>query len=287
MGRRQLRRASRCLLLAPALLLTALAVPPHRASPADSPPPAVDWADCAACHASILTNLPPLSALRPPATGGALATQCSACHAAGDLQRLQPGWTHPVRPVADHLRCTDCHRAQPHDAAHPLPLPRGDYKAAACYACHKEVEVEQHWPSHHGAEASCRDCHPAHAPFAAALPLDLVPGEAQDAWNRTYDWYKSNASCLRCHSEAGLMVATDRGFVVLNTVNYHAEHVQAGRSLCIECHEPHGSTRPALLRSRLIGGGVLTFVPRPTGGTCAVLCHGVDHRDWAYTNRVQ
>ena len=255
----------------------------------DTPAPSTttNWADCAQCHKDVTSNLPTLSVLRPPATGGALATQCNACHRAADLARFQPTWTHPVRPVADHLQCTDCHRAQPHDAAHPLPLPKNDYKAAACYACHKQVDVERHWPSHHGAETRCRDCHAPHTPFQAALPADLLPADVRDRWGSAFDWYRSNETCLRCHSQASLLLPLNSGFVVLNTTNYHALHVQIGRSLCIECHSPHGSTRPALLRDRLLDGGVFSYTQRPTGGTCAVLCHGVDHRDWTYQSKVQ
>jgi hypothetical protein len=260
---------------------------PHRgAQAADPVQAATDWANCVACHPAIVTALPALSVLRPPATGGALAAACNSCHRPADLARFQPEWTHPVRPVADHLHCSDCHPAVPHDARHPLPLPVGDYKAGACYACHKVVDVARHWPSRHGAETACRDCHPAHQPFRAQLPLALVPADAQARWRSSYDWYASNATCLHCHNETALLLPQDRGFVVLNTVNYHASHIQVGRTLCIECHDGHGSTRPALLRLRLLDGNVFSYMPRPNGGTCAVLCHGVDHRDWKYQNKV-
>jgi predicted CXXCH cytochrome family protein len=225
--------------------------------------------------------------LRPPELGGALEVQCNACHRPSELASFRPGWLHPTRPVADHLHCTDCHPALPHDAAHPLPRPRGDYKAQACYACHRQTEVEQHWPSHHGAETTCRGCHPAHEPFQAQLPLGLLPGDVRARWSSAFDWYQSNQLCLRCHTEASLLLPLDRGFVVLNTANYHDLHIEAGRCLCTECHAPHGSTRPALLRPQLVDGNVFSYRPQANGGTCAVLCHGVDHRDWAYTNRVQ
>lgn len=76
----------------------------------------------------------------------------------------------------------------------------------------------------------------------------------------------------------------DAGFVALNTVNYHERHVQAGRCLCIECHDPHGSVKPAMLRTELLSGEALSFRQRHNGGNCTVSCHGVDHQAWGYAN---
>lgn len=172
----------------------------------------------------------------------------------------------------------------PHGPGNPLPLPRGDYKAESCYACHKQVDVERHWPSRHDAGIACRDCHPAHQPLHAALPRELISPSVRQGMTRNYDWQASNASCLRCHSAVALTTRLDSGFAVLNTVNYHELHVVSGQTLCIECHTPHGSTRPALLRMRLLDGEAFSYMPRPDGGNCTTNCHGVDHLNWPYRN---
>jgi predicted CXXCH cytochrome family protein len=243
-----------------------------------------DWTACLACHAPAEVGLPALTELRPAAGGSTAETDCRKCHQRSELETLRASWTHPVRPVAEHLQCVDCHIAAPHDAQHPPPLPRGDYKPQACYSCHKQVDVARHWPSRHSAGIACRDCHPAHEPFQAGLPAALIPASARRGVTRAYDWQQSNELCLKCHSAPELTLRLDSGFVVLNTVNYHEAHLARGQSLCIECHEPHGSTRPALLRQRLLDGEAFSFMPRPNGGSCATNCHGVAHVDWEYRN---
>jgi predicted CXXCH cytochrome family protein len=247
----------------------------------------VDWTSCQDCHADVATGLPSLAVFRAPAAGGQLEVDCRTCHARSELESLRGRWVHPVRPVADHLRCADCHVAVAHDAAHPPPLPRGDYKAGSCYACHKQTEVARHWPSRHDAGVQCRECHPAHAATTVALPASLLADSARASFTRSYDWLASNELCLQCHGSGELTLRLDGGFAVLNTVNYHELHVVRGQSLCVECHEPHGSTRPALMRSRLLEGGDLTFIPAPDGGRCSTNCHGVDHPNWSYVNSVR
>jgi hypothetical protein len=191
-------------------------------------------------------------------------------------------WTHPVRPLADHLQCTDCHRAGPHDAAHPPPVPEGDYKAQGCYACHKLVEVERHWPSRHGETVLCRDCHPPHEPFAAALPVSLMNRGTNTVRLKAYDWQQSNELCLRCHSSSALVWPQSGAFVNPAGESYHELHLGRGRCLCIECHAPHGSVQAGLLRRELLDGQAFGVFPRAGGGNCTVTCHGVDHVSLSY-----
>jgi predicted CXXCH cytochrome family protein len=166
-------------------------------------------------------------------------------------------------------------------------MPRGDYKVQACYACHREVEVARHWPSRHDSSVACRDCHPAHAEFRAALPQSILPPSLQSPGPRNYDWQLSNESCLQCHSSVALTTRLDRGFVTLNTVNYHELHLVRGSALCIECHQPHGSVKNHLLRSILPDNEHMSYIPRPDGGSCTTNCHGVEHSNWDYRNRVR
>ena len=100
----------------------------------------VDWSDCLACHGDMITELPVLSTFRINAPGTPLP-DCRGCHEPADLSMLRTQWTHPVRAVADHLACTQCHVAVEHGSDQPPPRPSGDYAATGCYECHPAVEL--------------------------------------------------------------------------------------------------------------------------------------------------
>ena len=254
------------------------------ASPATTAPA---WDDCLGCHTDATAGLPELTTFRVRGLGQRLPG-CLDCHEPLDLTGVRSNWTHPVRSVASHLACTDCHQAVPHDETSPPPLPQGDYKAEGCYVCHREVEAKRlaMWSHGHLPSLECRTCHPAHEPLRAALPLDLMSLAEQGGWLDMYDWWQSNRLCFQCHIPAELILPLDQGFVTLNTVNYHDLHVNQGRVLCVECHDPHGSNRRGMLRDQLLDGRLLGFFDRVDGGSCAVTCHGIEHDDWRYINEV-
>ncbi|MCH7471712.1 hypothetical protein IIA79_02010 [bacterium] len=253
----------------------------------EAQPGEVDWAQCIACHPSSGPEYPLSTDLRPAGLGTALPVSCGECHVIGELTGFHSDWRHPVRPVADHLSCTECHVALPHGADVAPPLPIGDYNAEGCYECHRGVEARRHMSMGHGdsPRTTCRGCHPAHEPMMAGLPAQLTPPGLREHWESSYDWWASNEDCLACHPTAWLFMPLNEGFVALDTVNYHDVHVTRGAVLCIECHLPHGGMRPAMLRTTLLTGELMTYMENSRGGTCAVRCHGVDHQDWSYVNQ--
>lgn len=264
-----------------------LPLPAGGAAQANPAPGATtNWANCLACHTVSGSDLPKLADLRPANLGADLPAQCGTCHSEVDYKKQVSDWRHPVQPLALHLACTDCHVAVAHDHSHPPPLPVGDYSASGCYQCHASVRAQRRMPSSHGERqaARCRDCHPPHQPLWAALPAHLVPQPARAGWQGSYDWQKSNSDCLACHPAGQLLYGVTQGFVTLNTENYHALHVQAGRVLCLECHTAHGSFQPKLLRSRLLTGEVLSYTQHSNGGTCNLQCHSIVHDNWQYVN---
>ena len=266
------------------ILLALLIVPllTHRALTQDTPAD-IDWADCLACHASPDADLPALADLRPISTGRKLRLDCSECHSGSDLLVAQRDWRHPVRSVAAHLTCTDCHPAVAHSAAAPPPMPKGDYVADACYSCHGDVETERHMYTRHDSRGNitCRACHPAHGQQSAALPQPLLPVNVAEAWHGGNDWYLSNSDCLACHSSASVFFTSSRGFHD-ERANLHELHIAQQGVMCIECHEPHGSLRHGLLRQRQVTGELLQVFESPSGGTCATICHGFDHDGLGY-----
>ncbi len=250
------------------------------------PASVTDWSNCLACHTVSGGALPRLAQLRPEGLGPQLSSSCYACHTDAALLKPVSDWRHPVQPVALHLACTSCHVSTAHSAAQPPPRPTGDYNSAGCYSCHASVRAERRMLHSHSELRSvrCCDCHPAHAPLRAALPALFVPQPVRPGWLGAYDWERTNADCLACHPATLLTMDLRRGFVTLNTENYHALHVQRGRVLCIECHAPHGSFMPAMLRPVLLTGEALSYAPQSTGGNCSVTCHGVSHNAWGYKN---
>lgn len=247
------------------------------------------WANCEQCHPEQLTGLPGLSRLRPSAAGALAADACLECHKRAELSLPHLGLTHPLRSIGEHIACTACHLAAPHSAADPPPMPAGDYDAEGCFACHRDVQAQASLASLHTNDPriSCSGCHPAHGRLSAAMPLDILPAEVASAWAGGGSYWRSNELCLKCHPEADLFGQLNAGFVTLHTANYHDLHVRRGECLCIECHDPHGSIRPAMLRQTLMSSPALLWRQRIDGANCTVRCHGIEHENWGYTNRVQ
>lgn len=247
-----------------------------------------DWTDCLSCHEISGDDLPTLADLRISTFGARLQRDCLECHDRVDLTGINNIWLHETRPLAAHVDCLLCHTAGPHSADNPpKPAHWGKKDEEQCYTCHRTIELDMSQQYTHGFAPGvrCRSCHEPHEPFDVAIPESLLTGDLADLRGSSYDWRESNRACLTCHSETQLTLSLSDGFVTLNTVNYHDVHLEQGNTMCIECHNPHGSLRPGMLRSRLLTGELFGYSEDPSGGTCAVRCHGVEHDDWTYRNR--
>ena len=247
-----------------------------------------DWADCLACHQEIDTGLPALSPLRPATNAPGPRSTCNSCHSEGVPSFSGGDWSHPVRSIGEHIGCENCHPAVPHSAEFPPPVPKGDYHAEQCFACHADVARHLDLLSSHMGPGltRCIDCHPPHEPMRAFIPDPLLPltiREDRGSYNRIE---RSNAPCMECHSRFDLFTETREGFVTVNTENYHRLHVVERGIGCIECHDAHGSTERFMMRPTLLTGEVLSFIPGLRGATCSIRCHGADHNFTEYVNRL-
>ena len=142
------------------------------------------------------------------------AGACLACHAKDASRALWAGSPHQMADVA----CNSCHKN--HGNADPvlnkLTQPQ------VCYSCHKEQRVQFGKPSHHPlpeGKMACSDCHNVHG----------TAGEHLMRRDST------NATCYTCHAEK-------RG----PFVHQHDPVVED----CANCHNPHGSNVPTLLKMR-------------------------------------
>lgn len=248
-----------------------------------------DWHDCLACHSEYATGLPALSALRPLPNALAPRQSCLSCHADGAPDFFAGDWTHPVRSIGEHIACESCHPPVPHSAAVPPPTPSGDYREEQCFSCHEDVERHRHSLSSHlnNGLTRCIDCHPAHQPMRALLPEPLLSLSQQNKRGTYSSPERSNASCMPCHSSFELFHRTQEGFVTLNTENYHRRHVIDNNIGCVECHDAHGSSEHSLMRRTLLTGELLTFIPTGQGASCSITCHGAEHHDVRYVNRLR
>ncbi len=146
---------------------------------------------------------------------------CLTCHA-GATQRLWAGSPHDSRDVG----CASCHRIkQPANARHLLAAAD---QTTMCGGCHPAARAQQlrnrHMPTRPGVAGAggegfmdCGSCHDPHGTIAESL----------------ISAHSINDSCYACHAEK-------RG-------PFLWEHVPVNEN-CLNCHEAHGSIRPAMLK---------------------------------------
>jgi len=140
---------------------------------------------------------------------------CLTCHENGQRMNWE-GSAHQNNNVA----CTNCHTA--HAAQDPV-LTRLT-QPAKCFTCHARQRAESYEYSHHPmreGKVVCSDCHNPH-------------GTAGDT--KLLKEFTTNQTCYTCHADK-------RGPMLW-------EH-QPVREDCLNCHSPHGSNQPRLLKEPL------------------------------------
>ncbi len=168
------------------------------------------------------------------------AATCLKCHdtgaAAGILRTAHAVKGDSRTPFAQHA-CESCHGASPqhvdsHPAkgekrASPTVVFKGDRISSAearngvCLTCH-ESGVRMNWKGsqHSNSEVACTDCHSLHA------EKDVVR-----------DKRTQPQTCFNCHAEQ-------------RADSYQLSHhpIREGKVVCSDCHNPHGSPAPKMLK---------------------------------------
>jgi DmsE family decaheme c-type cytochrome len=100
---------------------------------------------------------------------------------------------------------------------------------APCLGCHRGGE-RLHWQGseHDAGHVACADCHVLHTGHDPMLERDLRP----ETWRRP-----QAEACFRCHPQQRAMMHRPS-----------AHPIKEGLVRCSDCHQPHGSATPALLR---------------------------------------
>jgi len=193
-------------------------------------------------------NLPDMStaATRPASADEALKKDqvCTRCHDESETLPILSIYQtpHGVRGDVRTPTCQSCHgeslkhlhgdknvqgRAKPDVIfnKHTFPVSSPGERAEACLACHKGT-ARTHWDGsqHETAGLACNDCHKIHQ------PVDKV---RQKSTQREV--------CFTCHKEQRA-----------DTHKISTHPLDAGKMACSDCHNPHGSTGPKLLKKNTV-----------------------------------
>jgi len=184
-------------------------------------PPAAEQ-ECRSCHQATDTEAAQHQKDPETFTDFALATGEEGEVVCLDCHDPFPEEEHSHPPVADG-ECTGCHSPHASEQKHLLlmDLP------ALCLSCHDGMEEDlQQDTVHPPVEENCLDCHLPHT-----SPNDALLVEPPEKL------------CLDCHQEA------TPELVERMTAASHP-HPPVADGECLECHQPHATATPSLLRAQ-------------------------------------
>ena len=138
---------------------------------------------------------------------------CLSCHQGDQMVINWQGSSMQRAGVA----CTDCHTA--HTAKDPVLVKAT--QPQVCFTCHADIRADSFKYSHHPIREGLVVCSDCHNPMGS-------PGDTKELKEFTV-----NETCYNCHAEK-------RGPMLW-------EH-QPVRDNCLNCHTPHGSNQPRLMK---------------------------------------
>ncbi|WP_136416656.1 MULTISPECIES: DmsE family decaheme c-type cytochrome [Oxalobacteraceae] len=179
-------------------------------------------------------------AAKPGATDLVLKgdAKCTACHDEADSPKLLAiGKTrHGTRADERTPTCTKCHGDSDKHADYkgkdkpPKPdvtfaknsTNSTDQRSGACLSCHKKDANRSHWEgsTHQARDVTCSSCHTVHAGHDKVMDKKTQP-----------------EVCFACHKEQRAQVSRPSHHPILE-----------GKVACSDCHQPHGSVSPKLMK---------------------------------------
>jgi DmsE family decaheme c-type cytochrome len=185
--------------------------------------PAGKIVSCLDCHAGAATEAhvddPEANKPMNPATASAdsMKALCSTCHAHPHSLNLVERDPHDAAGLA----CNACH--QIHDNTHAYQLKHEEKDL--CLSCHPGVRGSFALPSHHPVMDGVIECMDCHTDVAQSAKQRAAGGPGE--------------TCVQCHGRFQGPFPYEHEAAVDYSVN------DGG---CLNCHNPHGSTFPMLLK---------------------------------------
>ena len=192
-------------------------------------------------------NLPDIGAAPTAAATAAPANRdavCTRCHDESETKPLLSIYQtkHGVKGDSRTPSCQACHgesaahlKGDPKSQQRPRPdvvFNKGVYspnengeRAAQCLTCHKGTKRTEWEGSQHQANGmACNDCHKIHQPVDKVRNRPTQP-----------------EVCFTCHKEQRA-----------DTHKISTHPIDAGKVVCSDCHNPHGSVGPKLLKKNTV-----------------------------------
>lgn len=201
-----------------------------------------------AAQAADQNNLPDLAPAAKPAMGATASTNrdavCTRCHDESETKPVLSIYQtkHGVKGDARTPSCQACHgesaahlKGDPNHPERPRPdvvFNKGAYsasdnkeRAAQCLTCHTGLKRTQWDGSQHQVNGlACNDCHKIHQP-ADTVRVRKTQTEV----------------CFTCHKEQRA-----------DSHKISTHPIDAGKVICSDCHNPHGSAGPKLLKKNTV-----------------------------------
>jgi DmsE family decaheme c-type cytochrome len=164
--------------------------------------------------------------------------KCTRCHDESDSPKVLSIGKNKHGTVADGRTptCTDCHGESDAHANNPggkqRPAPERMFtkntktsvqqRNGACLSCHEKDAKRSHWAGsiHESRDVACTSCHQIHT-----------------AHDKVRDKRTQPEVCFTCHKEQRAQI---------NRVSRHP--IPEGKMGCSDCHNPHGSAGPKLMK---------------------------------------
>jgi DmsE family decaheme c-type cytochrome len=173
------------------------------------------------------------AAVPPTYKGDAVCTHCHDELATKPILSIYQT-KHGVKGDARTPGCQSCHGASDShlkDKHLPTDVTFGENKSearaqdAACLSCHKTGKRTR-WEGgqHQANEVSCSNCHEIHA------PVDRVRNKKTQT-----------EVCFTCHKEQRA-----------DSLKVSTHPIDAGKVVCSDCHNPHGSAGPKLMKKNTV-----------------------------------